>query len=87
MTTSSSARPGRPAGSGAQLPAIVRTRASRLQRAQDGAVRLDVTLDPSTHASLLDLMQHWGCATKKEVIERAIQATANTIFNNTSNEP
>ena len=73
-------RSGRPAGSGAQLPAITRTRNSRSQRAQLGAVRLEVTLDQSTHDALLSLLQHWHCSTKKETLERAIQAAASTIF-------
>ena len=73
-------RPGRPTGSGAQLPAIVRTRSSRSQRALLGAVRIEVTLDKATHDTVLALMHHWGCATKKEVIERAIQATASAVF-------
>ena len=73
-------RPGRPAGSGAQLPAIARTRSSRFQRAQLGAVRIEVTMDKATHDAVLALMHHWGCATKKEVIERAIQAMASTVF-------
>ena len=77
---STSTRAGRPAGSGAQLPAIARTRASRSQRAQRGAVRIEVTLDKTTHEAVLSLMQHWGCVTKKEVLERAIQAAADTIF-------
>lgn len=81
MTKSNDSRPGRPAGSGAQLPAIARTRASRSQRAQLGAVRIEVTLDKMTHDAVLLLMQHWKCATKKEVIERTIQAAASTIFN------
>ena len=73
-------RVGRPAGSGKQLPAVVRTRNSRSQRAQLGAVRLEVTLDQSTHDALLSLLQHWHCSTKKETLERAIQAAASTIF-------
>jgi hypothetical protein len=80
MIKSKEPRPGRPAGSGAQLPAIARTRASRSQRAQRGAVRIEVTLDKTTHDAVLALMQHWGCTTKKEVVERAIQAAASTVF-------
>ena len=72
--------PGRPAGSGAQLPSIARTRASRAQRAKLGAVRIEVTLDKTTHEAVLALMQHWGCTTKKETLERAIQAAAGTVF-------
>ena len=77
---SQSNRPGRPAGSGAQLPAIARTRASRTQRALLGAVRIEVTVDKTTHDAVLALMRHWGCTTKKEVIGRAIQAAASTAF-------
>ena len=73
-------RVGRPAGSGKQLPAVVRTRASRADRADQGAVRIDVTLDNATHDAVLSLMQHWHCSTKKETLERAIQAAASTIF-------
>jgi hypothetical protein len=73
-------RVGRPTGSGAQQPAIVRTRTSREQRACAGAVCVEATLDPTTHQALLSLMQHWNCTTKKETIERAIQAAAGTVF-------
>ena len=73
-------RVGRPVGSGAQLPAVARTRASRTDRAKQGAVRIEVTLDKTTHDAVLALMEHWSCTTKKEVVERAIQAAASTIF-------
>ena len=65
-------RVGRPLGSGAQLPAIARTRASRTDRAKQGAVRIETTLEKTTYDALLALMEHWGCTTKKEVVERAI---------------
>lgn len=80
MTDDIKSRPGRPSGSGAQLPAIARTRASRAKRSEAGHVRLDVSLDQSTYAALSALMQHWGCTTKKETIEKAILAAATTIF-------
>ena len=74
------AKRGRPVGSGAQLPAIERTRASRSKRAETGAIRLDLTLDtPESRAALTELMTHWKCKSRKEAVERALLAAVTTI--------
>lgn len=65
-------RVGRPVGSGTQLPAAERLKKSRSNRMAKGAMRLDVTLDATRGDQLLQIMQQWQCATKKEAIERAL---------------
>lgn len=64
---------GRPAGSGAQLPAAARTRKSRDERSASGAVRVDFSLDPDSAAKLGQLMDLWHCPNRKEAIQQAIQ--------------
>jgi hypothetical protein len=44
------------------------------------AVRIKVTLDKTTHEAVLALMHLGVVVLKKEVVERAIQAAACTIF-------
>lgn len=65
-------RPGRPTGSGAQLPPVERNRQSRERRAAGGGARLDVMLDPASTEKLTRLMEQWNCGTKKEAVERAL---------------
>lgn len=65
-------RPGRPAGSGAQLPPIERNRESRRRQAAQGAPRLDFFLDPAHAAQLAELMEHWGLNTRKDAVQRAL---------------
>jgi hypothetical protein len=65
-------RPGRPAGSGAQLPPIERNRKSRRRRAAQGAPRLDFFLDPVHAAQLLELMEYWGLDTRKDAVQRSL---------------
>ena len=74
---------GRPAGSGAQLPAVERIRQSRASRAAAGATRFDLTLDAEHAARLATLMQQWQCKTRKETIERAIASVFDTIHGKT----
>lgn len=70
---------GRPAGSGAQLPPAERAKKSRSRLAAAGAIRLDCALDAQANAHLAKLMRHWGCATRKEAITRAIKIASKTI--------
>ena len=73
------AKVGRPAGSGAQLPGGVRARQSRNERLQAGAVRLEVTLNADTMAGVNRLVEHWGCGSKKEAVERAIAIAVSAV--------
>ncbi len=75
----SSPRRGRPAGSGAQLPAAERSRQSRQRRKQSDSIRLDMTLDTDAVAALNLLMRHWGCRKRKDAVTRALKAAAATI--------
>lgn len=70
---------GRPAGSGAQLPAGVRAKQSRQERLQGGAVRMEVTLSADTMAGVNQLVEHWGCRSKKEAVERAIEIAVSAV--------
>lgn len=82
---------GRPAGTvKGQTPAQERNRKSRVERAKAGAMRLDITLDPTSSEQFLKLMQHWKSPTRKEAIERAIASAYRTIHpteNDTPTEP
>lgn len=71
--------PGRPAGSGAQLPDAERARKSRSQRAAAGATRLDFSLDAQHSEQLAALVMQWQCKSRKEAIERAITHVYTTI--------
>lgn len=71
--------PGRPEGSGEQLPAVERIRRSRAKRAAAGAVRFDLTLDADHSDKLARLMQQWNCKTRKEAIEHALSIVCETI--------
>ena len=64
--------PGRPAGSGAQLPGAARTKKSRDERAASGAVRGDFSLDRDNADKLGQLMELWRCPNRKEAIQQAI---------------
>lgn len=75
-------RPGRPAGSGEQLPPTERSRQSRQNRTAQGATRLDFYLDPNQAGQLTDLMQHWDLNTKKEAVQRALDIVHQTLANN-----
>jgi hypothetical protein len=75
-------RPGRPAGSGEQLPPIERSRQSRQNRAAQGATRLDFYLDPAHSDQLAQLMAHWDLDTRKEAVQRALDIVHQTIANN-----
>lgn len=75
-------RPGRPAGSGEQLPPTERSRQSRQNRAAQGATRLDFYLDPAQADQLTELMQHWDLNTKKETVQRALDIVHQTIASN-----
>jgi hypothetical protein len=75
-------RPGRPAGSGAQLPPVERNRRSRQNRAAEGATRLDFYLDPANAAQLAELMEHWDLNTKKDVVQRALDIVHQTVAKN-----
>ncbi len=70
---------GRPAGSGAQLPATVRAKQSRKERLAAGGARIELTLDGDTMAAVSQLVEHWGCRSKKEAIERAITIAASAV--------
>jgi hypothetical protein len=70
---------GRPAGSGAQLPAGERIKHSRARRAAAGSARVEIVLDVDTNEQLQTLMEHWQCKTKKEAIEQAITSAYQTI--------
>lgn len=63
-------RPGRPAGSGAQLGPADRNRKTRQTRAVDGSTRLDFFLDPPQADQLAELMEQWDMTTRKEVVHR-----------------
>lgn len=80
-------RPGRPAGSGAQLPPIERNRKSRQKRAVDGSTRLDFFLDPPQAGQLTDLMAHWDLNTKKDVVQRALDIVHQTVASNRKATP
>jgi hypothetical protein len=75
-------RPGRPVGSGEQLPPTERSRQSRQNRAANGATRLDFYLDPAHADQLAQLMAHWNLNTKKEVVQRALDIVHQTIAKN-----
>lgn len=75
---------GRPAGSGAQLPAAERSKVSRAKRAAAGAVRLDFTLEAHEVDALTALIEHWGSRSRKEAIARAIREVAVTIRRQTN---
>lgn len=75
-------RPGRPAGSGEQLPPTERSRQSRQNRTAQGATRLDFYLDPANSAQLTELMEHWNVNTKKEVVQRALDIVHQTVAKN-----
>lgn len=70
---------GRPAGSGAQLPPATRAKQSRKGRLQAGAIRVEIILDTEAQAALHRLIEHWGCRSKKEAVERAIAIAASAI--------
>ncbi|HEX7649933.1 MAG TPA: hypothetical protein VF450_21230 [Noviherbaspirillum sp.] len=70
---------GRPAGSGAQLPAEERLRKSRAERAQAGATRVDFSLDAESSNKLAALMEHWNSPTRKHAIERALDIVYKTF--------
>lgn len=71
--------PGRPAGSGAQMPAQERARKSRAERARSGGTRLDFSLDADSASKLLTLMEHWQSPTRKQAVERALDIVFQTI--------
>lgn len=75
-------RPGRPAGSGEQLPPIERNRKSRQKRAMDGSTRLDFFLDPLQSDQLTELMDQWGMNTRKEVVQHALDIVHQTVAKN-----
>ena len=75
-------RPGRPAGSAEQLPAVERSRQSRQNRTAQGATRLDFYLDPAHADQLAQLMQHWDLDTRKEAVQRALDIVHQTIASN-----
>jgi hypothetical protein len=75
-------RPGRPAGSGEQLPPTERSRQSRQNRIANGATRLDFYLDPDHSDQLTQLMAHWDLDTRKEAVQRALDIVHQTIANN-----
>jgi hypothetical protein len=72
-------RPGRPAGSGEQLPPVERSRQSRQNRAAQGSTRLDFYLDPDHSEQLAQLMTQWGVDTRKEAVQRALDIVHQTI--------
>lgn len=72
-------RPGRPAGSGEQLPPTERSRQSRQSRAAQGATRLDFFLDPAQAGQLAELMEQWGMSTRKEAVQHALNIVHQTI--------
>lgn len=75
-------RPGRPVGSGEQLPPIERNRKSRQKRAMDGSTRLDFFLDPLQSDQLTELMDQWGMNTRKEVVQHALDIVHQTVAKN-----
>ena len=75
-------RAGRPAGSGEQLAPIERNRKSRQQRAVDGSTRLDFFLDPPQACQLAELMAQWDMATRKEVVQHALDIVHQTVAKN-----
>lgn len=75
-------RPGRPAGSGEQLAPIERNRKSRQKRAVDGSTRLDFFLDPPQAGQLAELMAQWDMATRKEVVQHALDIVHQTVAKN-----
>ena len=75
-------RPGRPAGSGEQLPPVERSRQSRQNRAAQGATRLDFYLDPAHSDQLTELMQYLDLNTKKETVQWALDIVHQTISSN-----
>lgn len=72
-------RGGRPAGSGAQLPAFERARKSRAERAKAGATRLDFSLDADSSEKLLTLMERWQSPNRKHAVERALNIVFQTL--------
>ena len=75
-------RPGRPAGSGEQLAPAERSRQSRQSRAAQGATRLDFFLDPPQAGQLAELMEQWDMATRKEVVQHALDIVYQTVAKN-----
>lgn len=75
-------RAGRPAGSGEQLPPTERSRQSRQSRAAAGATRLDFFLDPPQAGQLAELMEQWDMATRKEVVQHALDIVHQTVAKN-----
>jgi hypothetical protein len=75
-------RPGRPAGSGAQLGSSERTRQTRQKRAVDGSTRLDFFLDPPQAGQLAELMTQWDMTTRKEVVQHALDIVHQTVAKN-----
>lgn len=75
-------RPGRPAGSGEQLAPIERNRKTRQKRALDGSTRLDFFLDPPQAGQLAELMEQWDMATRKEVVQHALDIVHQTVAKN-----
>lgn len=75
-------RPGRPSGSGEQLPPTERSRQSRQIRSAAGATRLDFFLDPPQAGQLAELMEHWGMNTRKEVVQHALDIVHQTVAKN-----
>jgi hypothetical protein len=75
-------RPGRPAGSGDQLPPTERSRQSRQSRAAQGATRLDFFLDPPQAGQLAELMAQWDMTTRKEVVQHALDIVHQTVAKN-----
>ncbi|MFC0170794.1 hypothetical protein ACFFKC_22260 [Pseudoduganella danionis] len=74
--------PGRPAGSGEQLPPTERSRQSRQSRAAAGATRLDFYLDPQQSGQLAELMEQWGMSTRKETVQHALDIVHQTVAKN-----
>jgi hypothetical protein len=72
-------RPGRPAGSGAQLGSADRNRKTRQTRAVDGSTRLDFFLDPPQAGQLAELMEQWDMTTRKEVVQHALDIVHQTV--------
>lgn len=73
-------RPGRPLGSGEQLPPAARKRKSRDQLAAAGAVRLDFFLDADSAAQLAHLMERWDSPSRKDAIQRALGIVHQSIY-------
>lgn len=72
--------PGRPAGSGEQLPPTERSRQSRQNRVANGATRLDFYLTPARAEQLAQLMAHWDLDTRKDAVQRALDIVHQTII-------